>query len=92
MGGCGVDRGAAIGSLETRWNMQQRIKRKIEEARQRSLEKRRPYVIESTGRGRIKCHADAPDASCPRCRHRMIVRSLRARKAGGVTPSAIANP
>lgn len=61
--------------------MQQRIKRKIEEARQRAMGKRKPYVIESTGRGRIKCHADAPDANCPRCRHRITVRSLRARKA-----------
>jgi hypothetical protein len=68
--------------------MQQRIKQKIEEARQRSVEKRRPYVIESTGRGRTKCHADAPDANCARCRHRMIVRSLRARKAGVVAPAA----
>jgi hypothetical protein len=72
--------------------MQQRIKRKIEEARQRSLRKRRPYVIESTGRGRIKCHADAPDTNCARCRHRMIVRSLRARKAGAAAPSPIVNP
>lgn len=61
--------------------MQERIKRKIEEARQRSIEKRKPYLIESTGRGRVKCHADAPDANCPRCRHRIIVRGLRARKA-----------
>jgi predicted RNA-binding Zn-ribbon protein involved in translation (DUF1610 family) len=60
--------------------MQQRIKRKIEEARQRAMAKRKPYVIEPTGRGRIKCHADAPDANCPRCRHRITVRSLRARK------------
>lgn len=61
--------------------MQQRIKKKIEEARQRSQKKRKPYVIEPTGRGRIKCHADAPDANCPRCRHRITVRNLRARKA-----------
>jgi hypothetical protein len=66
--------------------MQQRIKKKIEEARQRSIKKRKPYVVESTGRGRIKCHADAPDADCPRCRHRMTVRTLRARKADAATP------
>ena len=61
--------------------MQQRIKQKIEEARRRSLEKHKPYVVETTGRGRTKCHAEAPDPKCARCRHRMIVRSLRARKA-----------
>jgi hypothetical protein len=61
--------------------MQERIKRKIEEARLRSSDKRKPYRIEATGQGRIKCHAEAPDANCPRCRHRMTVRRLRAMKA-----------
>lgn len=56
--------------------VQQRIKLMIEEARKRAPAKK-PYVIESTGRGRIKCHADAPDRGCPRCRHRLLVRRLR---------------
>lgn len=69
--------------------MQKRIKKKIEEARLRSRQKNRPYLIAATGRGRVKCHADIPDLNCPRCRHRIIVRSLRARKA---TANAACSP
>jgi hypothetical protein len=57
------------------------IQRKIEEARLRSRLNVKPYVIEPTGRGRIKCHADMPDLSCARCRRRLLMRRRRAEDA-----------
>ena len=57
------------------------IQRKIEEARLRSTLNTKPYVVESTGRGRIKCHADAPDLGCARCRRRLLMRRRRAEDA-----------
>jgi hypothetical protein len=61
--------------------MKKIIQRKIEEARLRSCLNTKPYIIEPTGRGRIKCHADAPDLSCARCRRRLLMRRRRAADA-----------
>lgn len=61
--------------------MKRTIQRKIEEARLRASLSVKPYIIEPTGRGRIKCHADAPDLSCARCRRRLLMRRRRAEDA-----------
>ncbi|MBV9304054.1 MAG: hypothetical protein JOY62_11490 [Acidobacteriaceae bacterium] len=58
--------------------MRRSIKEKIEQARLRAATRvRPPYIIEPTGRGRTKCHADAPDPNCRRCRRRLLMRRLR---------------
>ncbi len=63
-------------------NMQERIRRKIQDARSRAKVKK-PYLIEPTGRGRTKCHADNPDLYCPRCRRRLLMRRLRESASSG---------
>jgi hypothetical protein len=64
--------------------MRKIIQRKIEEARLRSCLNAKPYSIDATGRGRIKCHADVPDLSCARCRRRLLMRRLRAELTAGL--------
>jgi hypothetical protein len=69
--------------------MKKIIQRKIEEARLRSRLNVKPYIIEPTGRGRIKCHADAPDMSCARCRRRLLMRRRRAKDAAACAVSLL---
>lgn len=65
------------------------IQRKIEEARLRSRLNAKPYIIEPTGRGRIKCHADVPDLNCARCRRRLLMRRRRAENAAARAASLL---
>jgi hypothetical protein len=58
--------------------MKKVIQEKIEEARLRARLKVKPYIIEPTGHGRTKCHADTPDPNCSRCRRRLLMRKRRA--------------
>jgi hypothetical protein len=58
--------------------MKKIIQQKIEEARLRSRLNAKPYIVEPTGRGRTKCHADTPDLTCSRCRRRLLMRKRRA--------------
>ena len=74
--------------------MQERIRRKIQDARSRAKAKK-PYLIEPTGKGRTKCHADAPDLYCPRCRRRLLMRRLRESASSGSlleTPEIMQDP
>jgi hypothetical protein len=64
--------------------MKKIIQKQIEEARLRSRLNSKPYIVEPTGRGRIKCHADVPDLSCPRCRRRLLMRRRRAEVAAAL--------
>ena len=69
--------------------MKKVIQKKIEEARLRSRLNAKPYIIEPTGRGRTKCHAEKPDLNCSRCRRRLLMRKRRAEPATLVSEPAL---